>query len=128
MTIHDFANKHHVSLTRAEDGTLVVKGRNGEIYEYNDEELGVLIMPTSPRQVRFWGHACKKMLAAGMTLRQNGDHEGALSFGPNNPKAARLAMKLAGVRARRVPSAAQLEALSMARSHVSARTTAPEGL
>ena len=127
MTIQGFAAKHHLNVTHAEDGTSVVRGRNGEIYEYSDQELGVLIMPASAHRVRFWGHACKKMAAAGMTLRQNGDHEGALSFDPHNSKAVRLAMRLAGVRARRVPSAAQLEALSMARSHISGRNTAPAG-
>jgi hypothetical protein len=40
MTIHRFASKHHLNVTRAEDGTSVVKGRNGEIYEYGDEETG----------------------------------------------------------------------------------------
>jgi len=128
MTIHGFATKHNLSVSRAEDGTSVVRGRNGELYEYSEDELGVLIMPMSERQVRFWGHACKKMLGAGMTLRQDGDREGALSFDPHNPKASRLAMKLAGVRSRRIPSAAQLEALAMARSQISGRNTAPERL
>jgi hypothetical protein len=128
MTIYGFASKHHLNVSRAEDGTSVVKGRNGELYEYSDQELGVLIMPTSPRRVRFWGHACKKMLAAGMTLRQNGDHEGALSFDPHHSRAARLAVKMAGVRSRRVPSAAQVEALSKARSHILVRSAVPAAL
>jgi hypothetical protein len=36
-----------------------------------------------------------------MTLRQNGDDEGALSFDPNNRQQARLAIKVTGARPKR---------------------------
>ncbi len=128
MNIETFAMKHHLATTRCvDDGTLVVKGRHGEVYQYSDDELGVLVMP-EPKRFRLWGHARKEMLTAGMKVRQDADHEGAVSFDPSNKKAAKLAIKLAGIRRKRVPSPAQLAALSNARSHISNRSAAPAAL
>ena len=39
-----------------------------------------------------------------MTLRQNGDSEGSLSFDPSNREQAKLAIKIAGARPKRVLS------------------------
>jgi hypothetical protein len=44
---------------------------------------------------------------AGMTRRQQGDAEGALSFDPGNSKQVKLAVKLAGVRPQRRVSEGQ---------------------
>lgn len=124
MPITAFAEKYNLNLRRAEDDTFVVFGRHGEIYEHSDDELGVMIMP-APSKVRYWGHARKAMVAAGMTIRQDGDHEGAVSFDPHNKKAVRLALKLVGARPKRVASDAQLLALSKARSFIPAPPLAP---
>jgi len=127
MTISAFAEKHHLKLVRADDTTLIIAGRYGHVYEYSESELGLLIMP-APEHTRYWGHVRRAMLAAGMTVRQDGDHEGAVSFDPSDKKAARLAMKLAGIRRRRTSSPAQLAALVKARSCISAQNIAPAGL
>jgi hypothetical protein len=42
-----------------------------------------------------------------MTLRQNGDAEGAFSFDPGNPVQAKLAIRIAGVKAKRQVSPEQ---------------------
>jgi hypothetical protein len=47
----------------------------------------------------------------GMTVRQNGDSEGALSFDGSNPAHAKLAIKIAGVRPKRQLSAERLATL-----------------
>lgn len=124
MALSTFAERFHLNLRRAEDDTFVVVGRHGQLYEYSDNELGILIMPAASK-VRYWGHARKAMIAAGMTIRQNGDHEGAVSFAPHNKKAARLAIKLVGARPKRIPSVPQLLALAKARLFIPAPGLAP---
>ena len=52
-------------------------------------------------RTHFWRKVSAACLGAGMTMRQQGDAEGALSFDPNNQEQVRLAMKLAGVRPKR---------------------------
>jgi len=93
---------------RDDCGDAIILGKNGHIYEYNGTELGVMFMP--PRiKGEPWGRWCPKTwgnfkraaVAAGMTLCQNGDTEGCLSFEPNNKEQAKLAMKIAKVRPKR---------------------------
>jgi hypothetical protein len=54
-----------------------------------------------PTRMGHWSRVRRKCLAAGMTLRQNGDDEGAFSFDPSNRTQAALAIKLAGARPKR---------------------------
>lgn len=102
-TIDAFAIQYRLSPCRDTDGTTIIQGRAGcHLYEYGDGELGLAV--NSDRQKprpRRWAEMRKKCIAAGMTLRQKGDDEGALSFNPNNREQARLAIKLAGVRPKR---------------------------
>jgi hypothetical protein len=44
-------------------------------------------------------------------VRQNGDSEGVLSFDPNDREQAKLAIKMAGARAKRNTSTAQMRNL-----------------
>jgi hypothetical protein len=48
-----------------------------------------------------WGNLKRAAAATGMTLRQNGDTEGCLSFDPRNKEQAKLAIKIAKVRPKR---------------------------
>ena len=48
-----------------------------------------------------WGNFKRAAAAAGMTLRQNGDSEGCLSFDPEDNEQANLALKIAKVRPKR---------------------------
>lgn len=108
MTIHDFATKYRLKIRRdPDDGTDIIPGRPGfsHIYEYSDTELGVMYVSYNnvfePARPRVWNAHSRKALAAGMTLRQNGDAEGAFSFDPANPVQAKLAIRIAGVKAKR---------------------------
>lgn len=67
----------------------------------NDSEIG-----GSGRSAK-WANAKKKLVAAGFTIRQEGDAECIALFDPENKVQSRLALKLAGVRIRRVMSPEQ---------------------
>jgi hypothetical protein len=108
MTLAIFAEKNRLKVMRDGRGDPVILGKQGHLYEYSATELGVLFMP--PRtQAEHWGRWCPKSwgnfkraaAAAGMTLRQNGDSEGCLSFDPTNKEQAKLAIKIAQVRPKR---------------------------
>ena len=61
---------------------------------------------------KMWNKFRKTALAMDMTLRQNGDSEGCLSFGPANEEQAKLALRIAGVRPKRRLSPEQLARLA----------------
>src|ERR1700688_189418 len=99
MTLSDFATKYNLRLRKdRQDDTEVVQGRNGQIYSYGPAELGVMILSPGNPRIRRWTSIKKKCASVGMTLRQNGEGEGALSFDPENKQHARMAIKAAGVR------------------------------
>jgi hypothetical protein len=98
MTLEQFARKHHAKIsTRRDDGTREIAGRRGQIYEYSDGELGVMFI-SSRHSARTWCNRKREALAAGMTLRQDGDAEGALSFDPLSITQGKLALRIAKVR------------------------------
>ena len=120
-TVRDFAKTQRVKVKRDGDGTFVIFGRHGQIYEYAPGHLGVIILNATARR---WRSARRQCLAAGMTLHQDGETEGACLFNPDDEAQARLAIKLAGVKRRRVMSEAQRAALAKARekSPIAVRT------
>jgi hypothetical protein len=89
-----------------EDGTKIIPGRFGQLYEYGDGRLAVMVMPDPPRQ-NYWGFTRAKLLAAGFVVVQNGDGEGAATFHPANPQRAKIAIRAAGVKGKRVISPEQ---------------------
>ena len=108
MTLAIFAEQHRLKVKRDDRGDMIILGKQGLLYEYSATELGVMFMP--PRtESDPWGRWCPKTwgsfkragAAAGMTLRQNGDCEGCLSFDPTNNEQAKLALKIAKVRTKR---------------------------
>lgn len=101
--IHAFAEHNRLRTSRESDGTTVIRGQAGcQLYEYGEGELGLLVFSERHnRRPRRWAAIRKKCLATGMTLRQNGDEEGAFSFDPNNRQQSRLAIKIAGARPKR---------------------------
>jgi hypothetical protein len=98
--IHTFAQKNRLPTSRQTDGTAVIRGQGScQLYEYSDSELGLMVLPNAQdAHPRRWAGIRKKCLEAGMTLRQNGEDEAALSFDPNNRQQARLAIKVTGAR------------------------------
>ena len=102
--IHTFAQQNRLPTSREiDDQTTVIRGLSGcHLYEYSDSELGLMILSdVKDAQPRRWAGIRKKCLAAGMTLRQNAEDEGAFSFDPNNRQQARLAIKVTGARPKR---------------------------
>ena|SRR5215469_4955739 len=102
MTINAFAEKRRLKMRCDECGESIIPGRQGQIYKYDGAELGVMFMaPRGRWRPKMWNKFRKAALAIGMTLRQNGDSEGCLSFDPANDAQAKLAVKIAGVRPKR---------------------------
>jgi hypothetical protein len=96
--IREFGTKYRATVKRdRDDETLTIPGRYGNIYEYSSTELGVIFIPSTPR-TWLWNTLKDRAQAAGMTLRQCGDSEGAFSFDPSNEEQCRLALKIAGTR------------------------------
>lgn len=112
MNIREFAVQWRLRVARDECDELVISGKRGHIYEHSSAALGLLFMPG---RGRLWANAKKKIVAAGFTIRQDGEEEGTALFDPLNSGQVRLAIKLTGVKTSRVPSRAQLEALRKAR-------------
>jgi hypothetical protein len=117
MDINVFAEKFKLKIRRSsEDGTSIIPGRKGvsHIYEYGDHLMAVLIMPESGSG-HVWNAAKSAFIKAGMKICQNGDHEGAATFDPNNVQQVKLAMRYAGIRRPRPVSPKQAEALAKGR-------------
>ena len=93
-----FATDHRLRIQRDECGDLIIPSPLGNLYQYSSIELGLMVLPPSSSHPRLWNSIREKCLAAGMTLRQNGDTEGSVSFDPTNQDQAKLAIKLAKVR------------------------------
>ncbi len=121
MDLRTFAEKYRLYTKRDTDGTDIVAGKLGHIYEHSDTQLGLLFMPSAPR-ARLWSVTKAKGTIAGMVVRQNGDSEGTLLFAADSPEQARLAVSLVRARPKRVLTEEQRSALSerlsKARSHL----------
>jgi len=101
MDLGEFAKHHSLRVTRSrQDDNDNIVGKFGEIYEYSGSELGMMLCG-GPVGTGRWARVRRKCLAAGMTLRQNGDDEGALSFDPTNKEQAALAIKVTRARPKR---------------------------
>jgi len=119
--IRSFAEKYRLYTKLDTDGTTIVAGKLGHIYEHSETQLGLLFMPTTPR-ARLWSATKAKGTAAGMLLRQNAEGEGTMLFDSNSPEQAPLAVTLVRARPKRVLTEEQRSALSErlsnARSHL----------
>jgi hypothetical protein len=101
MTVRDFSTTYNLRLTKDKDDTEVIQGTVGHIYEYGSDELGLVIVPPGNPRPRLYTSIKTKCCSAGMTLRQDGDAEDALSFYPEDKQQARMAIKVAAVRAKK---------------------------
>lgn len=117
MLLKEFAQKRSLSVRRSrQDDTDNIVGRLGEIYECSDTELALMLCG-GPAGIGRWSRVRSRCLTAGMTLRQNGDDEGALSFDPANREHAALAVKVTGARPKRKLSAEHKAKLLAANRH-----------
>jgi len=113
VTIAEFAKAHRLKAQR-EDDTVIIGGKAGQIYEYSDSLLGVLFITPAKKaaRARVWNNLSAQCVLARMTLRQDADAEGALSFDPATAAHVTLALKLAGVKRRRQLTPEQLVRLA----------------
>jgi hypothetical protein len=111
--IEDFARKYRLKLrANPDDGEPTINGKTGQVYTYSAEELGVSFAPGLDKNQRgqgkwcpkTWGNFRRKAVDAGMTIRQNGDSDGCLSFHPSNREQAKLALQIARARQKRLLS------------------------
>ena len=103
--VRDFAKEQRLKIETQTDGSCCIRGSRGEIFQYDESQLAVLV---SAETTRAWTAARKKLIAAGFTLYQDGDWEGSALFDPENADQANLAIELAGVRRKRQQSPGQL--------------------
>ena len=116
--LKNFAESHCLKTKTDECGETIIAGKQGQIYECSDHEFGVMFMPPKTSSEPWgkwcpkkWGNFKRAALALGMTLRQNADSEGCLSFDPANREQSKLAIKIAGARPKRQISDLQKAAM-----------------
>jgi hypothetical protein len=115
--VKQFAVAQRVKTRVDVDETPIIPGKFGQIYEHDEDVLAVMFMPkVKPEEPvlgwkRKWTHWRESCVEAGMELQQNGDWEGSLTFDPKNQIQCRLAVRVAGIKRKRVLSPESLEAL-----------------
>lgn len=100
LDIQQFADNHRLHTRIDEDGTKIIPGKMGHIYEYDDERLGVIVVPKLPR-VQYWGFAKRALLPLGFEIVQDGDGEGAAAFDPSNSAQVKAAIRAAKIKRKR---------------------------
>ena len=130
MDTKEFASAYKVRAKQDGCGDLIILGKrfakdmpdrveyHSHVFDYEDgEHFGVCLMfapsgdGTSGKSAK-WTYAKQKLMAAGFTIRQDGDAEGIGLFDPANQAQARLALRLAEVKTRRPLSPEKAEALA----------------
>ena len=133
MKLIEFAEKYNLNVKKLE-GDPVIPGRKlkqndgcnrpsnpkypmdcllGHIFEYSSTRMALVFMPRRPK---VWMNMSRKLVAAGLEIRRNGDWEGMATFDPGNPAQARLAIKAIGARKKRQSSEAQIKNLTGVRT------------
>jgi hypothetical protein len=124
MSIKECAAKHRFKCRKDSCDDVILVGKQGHIAEYSGTEFCVLFTPGLDHRdlpegkgrgswtPKRWNAFKRAATDAGMTLRQNGDSEGLLSFDPANKEQLKLAIKIAGVRPKRQMSEKQLAHLA----------------
>jgi hypothetical protein len=128
MTLVEFAEQYRVRTRQDECGETIIPGKlwkvrpksnfaspnrlwqyGHQIYEHGKGQFGLLLMFPVDNDKEIggsgksakWVNAQKRLIAAGFTIRQNGDAEGTALFNPDDNAQARFALKLAGIKTRR---------------------------
>src|SRR5262249_43354914 len=89
------------------DGTLIIPGRLGHIYQNDHHILAVVVIPTTVRK-NYWGTTRNKLEKLGFVISQDGDCEGAAAFDPDNSAQSKAAIRAAGITRKRRVSPEQL--------------------
>ena len=116
MNLAEFADENRLHLRRDECDEQIIPGRQGQIYRYDDGSLGVMFMPPKTKQEPWgrwqpkrWTYYKKLAAKLGMIRIQNGDSEGCHTFDPANREEVRLALRIAGIKRKRLMSPKQAE-------------------
>ena len=113
--IQKFAERHRLKVRRNKgDDTEVIAGKFGHLYEYAKGLLGLCFMP-GRNTAHLWESRKRACLVGGMTLLQNGDAEGCLSFDPTDAEQSKLAIKAVKARPKRQMTPEQLDRLATMR-------------
>lgn len=100
----------NLRVSRDEDNTVIAKGVNGHLFQYDDEHFGCVFLPTdrddSERDFR-WRQRAKR-LPDGCRITQYGDREGIFVFRFDNDEALAYAVKMVRHRKKRVMTEEQL--------------------
>lgn len=109
--IRAFAEKHRLKVvTDKGDGTAIVRGRHGQLFEYGNSLALMCICEGAAKWTpKKYGNARRACEAAGMIVLQDGDCEGSLMFDHRDGTQAKLAIKVTGCKAKRVLDPARKE-------------------
>jgi len=106
--IQAFAIRHRLKGRVDEDGTWIIPGKYGHIFEFDTGQLAVMVIPDPPRK-NYWTFSRTKLLKAGFVLLQNGDSEGSAMFSTDDAEQGKLAIQVSGVKRKRRVSPQQRE-------------------
>jgi hypothetical protein len=79
LNIKTFAQQHRLKTLVDTDGTTIIPGKHGQIYEISDTRLGTMFMPKIYRPRKFAAFKRPAELA-GLVARQVGNSEGCFEF------------------------------------------------
>ena len=105
--VQRFAQTNRLKTKIDADGTPIIPGKLGHIYQYDENRLGVMVMPANSR-VRYWSATRRRLANLGFSIVQNGDCEGAAVFSPSDHEQTRAAIRTAGIKRKRQLSSAQI--------------------
>jgi hypothetical protein len=123
LEITKFAQLHRLRTTTDVDGTTIIKGSAGHIYEHSTQrgtgrstgrssKLGMMFMSDKFTTREAWNNRRRDGMSVGMQLHQDGDYEGSMLFDASNTKQAAAAIRITGARPKRRHSANQLAAIA----------------
>jgi hypothetical protein len=105
--LKDFASTERLRTRIDADGTLIIPGKFGNIYEFDNRSLAVMVIPVRVRK-NYWAITRNKLVDLGLVMTQNGDCEGAAVFDSSNREQAKAAIQAAGISRKRQLSPAQI--------------------
>ena len=121
MTVNEFAETYRLKTGTDSCGETIIPGKPRKtrhvedrchVFEFEEGSFGLsYVQPLPyPASVGKYHNAQKRLLAAGFTQRQDGDHEGIFSFDPEDAEQAKLAIITCGIKRERNYTPEQIEA------------------
>ncbi len=100
--LRTFAEAHRLRTRRDEDNTLMIPGKVGHIWEFDEDLLAVTLLNLTNGKWSGEKRGRRKPCCdVGMKLHQDGDCEGTLLFDPEDAEQVELALRVAEVKRRR---------------------------